>query len=142
MQHSKHRIATTIRDISTISTTNKIKIAIVFLASTGRFWSFFLRLAANSAMGALTHCHFSSRLILNYSKNLHLYRAIKAKEKIPLVLASFGSSSVCIIFMCESDVALCWVTHNQSKALALESLSRFKQKQPTFLDTRIFANTR
>jgi len=58
-----------------------------------------------------------------------------------MLSASFGSSGVCIISMRESDVALWWVTPKQSKALALERLSRSKQKQPTFFDTRIFANT-
>lgn len=91
MQHSKDLSVTAVKDISTVSTTNKIKIAIVFLARTGRFWSCFfsLRLAANSAMGVLTDCHFISRLILKYSKNLHLNRAIKAKEKIPRAFSKF-----------------------------------------------------
>lgn len=40
-------------------------------------------------MGVLTHCHFISRLILKYSKNLHLNRAIKAEEKIPVAFSKF-----------------------------------------------------
>lgn len=120
MQHSKHLSVTAVKDISIVSTTNKIKIAIVFLASMGRFWDFFLRLAANSAMGMLTHCHLISRLILKYSKNLHLSRATKAKEKIPLFFSKFWIKQQ-IVFMCESDVALCWVTQNPRKLCSSDS---------------------
>lgn len=83
------QIATATKDISTASTNHKIKIAIVFLASTWSFWSFCLRLAANNALRTPSHSHFISRLKLKYSKNLHLYRAVKAKERITLAFGKF-----------------------------------------------------
>lgn len=137
-------MVTAVKNISTVSTTNKIKLAVVFLASAGRHWSFLLRLAANSATGALTHGLCTSRLVLKCSKNLHLHRMAYKGQRKKNSCSSWKvlDQSVCIICLCEGDVALCRVAQKQSKSPAPERLRRVKQKQPTLLHSGILANTR
>lgn len=123
------QIATATKDISTASTNHKIKTVVVFLAGTWSFWSFCLRPAANDALRTPSHSHFISRLKLKYNKKSAFIESCEGQRKDyscfwqvldQIVYASF--------LMCESDVALWWVSRSHSEEPALQRLGRCKQK--------------
>lgn len=81
MQHSKHRSVTAVKDISTVSTINKIKIAIVFLAGTGGFWSVFSKASCQQCHGSANTLPFHFKANIEIQKKTAFKQSYKGQRK-------------------------------------------------------------